>query len=240
MLGYYENGKPKIRILNRMGSYEAYKWMQQCGNNEQDDIMARMHFREMIAEYSNPADRFVKSVNITKQQRRELFNIRYSHLGKKGSEFCFHIVKDVYEMDNDEISVLKIQEDSVSFILPFINDVYPYIYERYYLTENHLPDKMWNKVIDRIKEAKEMILYDTFNPELKPYIEKFNLYALSKLNVYPGDSYEYIIRHEPEKFLFEHRYEVAHLYDMFIEWTDIQAKYYLDGGEERMFNIEGP
>ena len=86
-----------------------------------------------------------------------------------------------------------------------------------------------------------MILHDTFNPELKPYVERFDLYELSRDQGRSPDFWEkgdgYRIKNEPERFLFEHRYDVAHLYDIFIEWSNIQLRYYGDGC---MFNIEGP
>ena len=242
MLGYYADGQVYIRPLNRMGCCEAIKWASECSNEEKDDINARMNFREMKRGYPNPADRFVKSINITKWQRKELFDVRYSGMGCYGSKMRFHIVCDPYEMNEDSISVLKIEEESATFILPFIEDVYPYIYERYYLTENHLPSEMWEKIVDRIRDAKKIIVQDTFNPLLKPYIEKFNLFILSKERTddfwESGDGFR--IKNEPERFLYEHRYDVAHLYDIFIAWSEAQLAYYCEYGDARMFNIQGP
>lgn len=241
-IGFMENGEPCERLLKRMGCNEAIKWMANCTETEKAEIASRMHFREMVGKYKNPADRFVKSVNITKWQRKELFGVRYSSMGYYGSEILFHIVRDAYELDGHCTSVLKIEEESATFILPFVADFYPHIYERYYLTENHLPTEMWRKVIDRIAEAKKLILYDTFNPVLKPYIGRFDLYVLSKernqdlWESEDGDK----IRNTPEQFLYEHRYDVAHLYDVFIEWSKAQMKYYCESGDARMFNIQGP
>ena len=80
-----------------------------------------------------------------------------------------------------------------------------------------------------------MILHDTFNPKLKPYIEKFNLFVLSK------EKSEWDrIKNEPIEFLHEHRYEVAHLYDIFVEWSKAQIEHHCNCGEARMFNIQGP
>lgn len=242
VLGYYEDRHVCTRLLNRMGCSEAIKWISGCSEGEKNDICARMHFIEMVRAYPNPADRFVSSVNITKWQRKELFDIRYSGMGEYGSEILFHIAADSFRMDEDRISVLKIEEESASFILPFVEDVYPYIYVRYNLTENYLTSEMWEKIIERISEAKEMILNDTFNPILKSYIKKFNLFTL--LKEYSDDFLEsddaYKIKNEPEKFLYEHRYDVAHLYDVFIEWSQAQIKHYCEFGEGRMFNIQGP
>lgn len=240
MIGYFEGGRVCVKVLNRMSCCAALKCMEGFSDTEKNDICMRMNFREMVSAYPNPAERFVKSVNITKWQRKELFDIRYSGMGCYGSDIIFHIVRDDFEME--EISVLKIEEESATFILPFVADVYPYIYDRYYLTENHLPSEMWEKVCERISNAKEMILHDTFNPALKPYIKRFNLFVLSKeLNDdfwENGDGYR--IKNEPEKFLYEHRYDVAHLYDVFIEWSEAQLKYYCECRDVGMFNIQGP
>ena len=132
--------------------------------------------------------------------------------------------------------MLKIEEESASYILPFIHDIYPYFYKRYWLTENHLPTEMWRKIIERIKEAKNLILYNTYCPELKQYINEFNLFVLS--NNYEEDLTR--IKNRPIDFVYDHRYEITHLLDVFIQWSEIQLDYYERNGEQRMFNIQGP
>lgn len=241
-MGYYMDGYPGVHILNRMGCYEAFMWLKRCTDLEKNDTFARMNFLEMKDKYKNPAMRFVQSVEITKQLQKEVFDIRYSGWGYYSSEILFHIVPEEELNNAAGISTLKIEEESATFILPFIKEIYSYIDQRYYVIENHLPMEMWNKIIDRILEAKEMILHDTFNPELKSYIEQFNLYVLSK-DDRAEDYYEcgegYRIKHEPEKFLYEHRFEVAHLYDIFVEWSKTQIIHY-SGWTNEMFNIQGP
>ncbi len=231
-IGYVENGVPCVSLLRRMSVVEACRWTKNCTDTEINDIQARMHFREMKDRYPNTAQRFVESVKITKLQRKQLFDIRYSNIGYYGSEILFHVVPDSYYENDDEISVLKIDESSASFILPFINDIYPYFYERYYLEKNHISEQMWKRIIDRLEEAKKMILYDTFSPDLKSYIEEFDLYVF--------DDYEKS-KHNTEtaKFVFEHRYEIASFYDIFVEWSNAQFRThsYCSG---LMFNIQGP
>lgn len=244
MIGFCaDNGHPLTALLKRMSCYEASKWMRQCSKTEISDIEKRMNFYEMEGRYENPADRFVKSVIITKRQRKEIFDVRYSGIGCYGSEILFHLVPDSYYRDGERLSVLKIEEESASFILPFIADIYPLIYKRYYLTENHLTSEMWEDIIKRITEAKEMILHDTYNPALEPYIERFNLFVLSKQESDSsfwehGDGYR--IKNTPVQYLFEHRYEVAHLYDIFLQWSVVQLDVNDYLGGERLFNIQGP
>jgi len=232
-IGYFENDTAMTELVHRMSVEMALKWVKGCSKTEKDDIYKRLNFIEMVKKYPNPADRFVASVNITKAQRKELFDIRYSGMGYYGSEILFHIVTDDFYEDYNQISVLKIEEESASFILPFIEDVYPYFYERYYLTENHLPVEMWEKIVERLIEAKSMILNNPFDSKLEKYINRFNLFVLS------NDRNDYdMIRNEPRHFLYKHRYDVAHLYDVFIKWSDEQFYHY--GYEDRMFNIQGP
>ena len=247
MIGFYENGQPETALIRRMGCTEALRYLRKhntaielCGRKLRDYCDERMNLLEMVQRYPNPADRFVCCVNISKLLRKGPFDVNYGGIGPYGSEILFHIVPDEYCDDAKRISVLKIEEESASFILPFIADIYPFVYERYYLTENHVPSQMWVLFVKRILAAKEMILHDTFNLELKPYLERFNLHVLTHQSGSDyweegGDGYR--IKNEPEQFLYEHRYDVAHLYDVFIQWSQMQLRYY---DSDRMFNIEGP
>lgn len=238
MIGYYENGKACQDLIHRMSVEEAYKWMKCCSNTEKDDIQDRMAFKEMEDKFPNPADRIANSVRITKWQRKQKFGVRYSGIGYYSSEILFHIVPDDYYQDGANISVLKIEEESASFILPFIHDIYPYFYERYYLTENHLPAEMWETIINRIKAAQEMIVNDTYNPDLAIYIEHFNLFVLGDRD--DPRLWKSNAEYDPIGVVYDHRYEIAYLYEIFIQWSETQMKYYGDSGDDRMFNIQGP
>ena len=220
-------------LLNRMSTEEAYAWMKVCSDTEVNDIFARMNFTEMVHAYPNPADRFAASVNITKWQRKQIFDIRYSGIGYYGSEILFHIVPDSFYRDGMNISVLKIEEESASFILPFVEDIYQDIYTNYY-EENHLSLEMWERIINRLEKAKQLILHETFSSKLDPYVNRFNLFVLAHSDA----DYE-MVRNNERLFLFEHRYDVVYLYDVFIHWSKAQLEHYRWSGE-RMFNIQGP
>ena len=240
MIGFCEKGKPCAEVLFRMGCVEAMKWMRQCTKIERADIQSRMYFREMIGRYPNPADRFVRSINITKGQRKEWFLLRYSDIGYYADEILFHIKPDEYVHDEKFISVLKIQEESASFLLPFIADIYPYINMRHY-DLNCLPMEMWADIIKRLSEAKEMILRDTFNYKLRPYIDKFAVFLLDNSNTvnFPQKADREQILQEKTRIVFQQRYKVARLYDLFIEWSNLQMEYY-GFDSDRMFIIQGP
>lgn len=163
MIGYTDNGISRMDIIRRMGVEEACRWVKRH-NIDTDRILARMNFLEMQEKYPNPADRFVASVNISKWEKKQKFDIGYG--SRYSSGIGFHVVQDEYWDDAKQKSVLDIEEESATFILPFINDIYPYFYERYYLEPNHIPWQMWVDILKRLEEAKEMILNDTFNPQL--------------------------------------------------------------------------
>ncbi|MCR5690535.1 MAG: hypothetical protein K6G71_09840 [Clostridiales bacterium] len=237
LIGYYENGHARQDIPRRMSVEAAYKWLSQCSSLEKSDVRRRMNFREMKDRYPNPADRIVASVRITKWQRQQVFDVRYSGIGFYGSEILFHVVPDEYFQDHDSISVLKIEETSASFILPFIEDVYPYFNERYY-DKNYLPTQMWSKIIDRIKAAREMVVNDTYSPELAKYIESFDLFVFDKGN--DPRLWNSNKEYDPVGFVFEHRFEIAYLYEIFIQWSETQIQCYGGSGDGRMFNIQGP
>lgn len=220
-------------LLKRMSTDEALCWVKNCSDREVTDIFQRMNFTEMVHAYPNPADRFVASVNITKWQRKQVFDIRYSGIGYYGSEILFHVMPDSFYQDGANISVLKIEEESASFILPFVEDIYQDIYTNYY-GENHLSMEMWDRIINRLKKAKQLILHDTFSSNLDSYVNRFNLFVLAHSNA----DYE-MVRNNERLFLFEHRYDVAYLYDVFIRWSKAQLDHYRWSGE-RMFNIQGP
>ena len=236
-IGYVDKGIPRVELLHRMGAEQAYRWMSECSETEKTDIQKRMQFQEMMNAYPNPAQRFVESVKITKWQGKQVFDIRYSGFGYYGSEILFHVVEDDFYQNAANISVLKIEEESASFILPFINDIYPDFYERYYLSRNHLSSEMWVRILDRLREAKKSILEDTFNPALKPYIECFNLFVLVDLSG-PND-WEKVKKSDDAQFVFEHRYEIAYLYDVFIKWSEAQLSAH-GYCRDLMFNIQGP
>lgn len=222
-------------LLKRMSTDEAFRWLKGCSETEVSDVFKRMNFNEMQRAYPNPADRFVASINITKWQRKQIFDIRYSGIGYYGSEILFHVVPDEFYQDSASISVLKIEEESASFILPFVDDIYPDFYTPYYLEENHLSLKTWERIVNRLEEAKKLILHDTFSPELTPYVDRFNLFVLAR-----SDAEDAAIRNNKRQFLYEHRYDVAYLYDVFIRWSKSQFEEYRNTGDGRLLNIQGP
>lgn len=235
-MGYYVHNQPWAKLIRRMGCDEAFCWLKRIPKIDKDTIFDRMNFREMVHAYPNPADRFIASVNISKWERKQPFNIHYQGIGPYGAEILFHIVPNEHYKDEREISVLAIEEESATFLLPFIHDIYPYFYDRYYLEENHLPLQMWEKIVERIKMARQEILSNPCGQVLAPYIDHFDLSILIETD----DERLELYRQNKKAILLAHRFDIAHLYDTFIRWSEIQIEEYNVTGDGRMFNIQGP
>lgn len=222
IVGYVENDVVHTRQLHRMSTEQAFDFLNGFSDYEKDVVFDRMRFREMIEAFPNPADRFVHSVNITKRLKKQKIEAKYC-----GVDWCyspdmsFHIVPDDIPDDEKEaVSCFSVEGDfSLSFILPIVEDVYPYVKDRYH-DEYHLPYEVWNKLIDRVNEIKKLVLQDTYGRELAPYIDRFCLSILE------SDDEKYG-KEKPSKtdVLYAHRYEVADFYDIFSEWLRAQREY---------------
>lgn len=235
--GYAEDGLPKTAPLRRMGIDLIMRWMEGCTATEKEDIQSRMRFYEMVAAYPNPAQRLAESVKITKWQRKQLFGIRYSSIGTFGAEVIFHFSPDEGYRDHQAISVLKIDEESASFLLAFIYDVYPMIFDEYYDTST-IPLYMWEEILERLKKAREQIIRDPFDPALQPYYERIDLYVLLDRSR-PVNRFT-INETNRAQFVYEHRYQIAAFFDVFLKWADAQRKYYNPYNGNRAFLIVGP
>lgn len=231
-IGYVENGVPCVSLMHRMSIEKAFRLIKESKINKYH-IYTQMLYSEMNEAYPNPAQRFVKCLKITKELLKLPFDVSYGC--SYGSGIVFSIVPPRYYDDTYYLSVLDIEEDSATFILPFVYEKYPYIYENYY-GENHLPYQMWEEIVKRIEKTKKMILYDTFNPKLEKYLEKFDLYLLAENQ--PGCRKSDSVA-DRKQLLFEHRYEVAKLYDIFIKWSRAQLDSYCCS-DSIMLSITGP
>lgn len=153
-MGCYQQGRPSVKLIRRMGCEEGFFWLKQ-NQIEVTAILERMNFKELRQAYPNPADRFVAGINIQKwESRRELY-VRYCGIGPYGSEILFHIVPSDFYKDENEISVLAVEEDSAGPILSAVGRFYQYFWDRYYLEENHVPVEMWVDIVEEARRIKE-------------------------------------------------------------------------------------
>lgn len=234
-IGFIKNGVAKAEMIRRMSCEEAFAFGNTLQEEEKTDFFSRMYFREMKYKYPNPADRLVASANITKQQRRSPFSVRYSDIGYYGSEILFHVVPDEFAQNGKEISVLKIEEMDAPIVLTFVEKYYPYFGRRYYLTPNHIPGEMMQDIVSDMKKVVDLILHDPDNKKLKPYIKKFDLWTLLTDEEKSENIRDSRVR---LRHFMKYRYNVAELLNGFVSWAEAQLWAY--GLDDLMFNIQGP
>lgn len=242
-IGYIEDGTANYELIRRTPYEVALKQCAALGRLESSDVYDRMRLTEWLRKYPNPAERFVASVNLAKRFRREALGISLSCIGSYGAEVVFRVVEDKYNTDDSfEISMLRLEEETASFVLPIVEIFYPYIYQRYYLTENHIPREMMGDILNKIDEIKALIVKDLYNDKIASIIEKFDLYALVRKSdddsqsYYNAEDYE-MMTNDRMKFIYENRYRIAKIYDVFSSWAQEQLESY---DMDMMFNIQGP
>ncbi len=235
-LAYIKDGQPCTELMHRMSCETAFQWAKNNINKAYKNYDYCMYKTEMFDAFPNPADRFVKGINIEKQIQREKFNMAYC--GSFGGAIDFNVYFPWEIYDSEEISTLSIDEDDAIPLLEIIHEFYPYIYERFN-EKNHLPDSMMRDIVEKMKEVRELLINDTYSDKLKPYLKNehgFN-YLVAYKDGAPVDELFYKNRIE---FLHRHRFEAARLYDVFINWAEKQLETYCGGYNSVMFNVEGP
>lgn len=227
-------GLPQVRPIRRMPAEEAFEWIE---NNPSFDAVERLNKKEMLSRYHNPGERLAKSVEIQEWFFQQPFRVRVTGISRYGKELVFHVVPLPDRSDEDQISMLSIACAQASFVLPFIDNVYPSFRERSWTAENHIPLQMWKQIILQMKEVKELILNDIHSPKLTPYIEWIDLHELFAFQECDEEAVDKAIKEDPIAFLYEHRLEIVALFDVFIQWGELQLQYY---PQDRMMNIQGP
>lgn len=234
-LGCIEDGSACAVLMKRMPCEIALKQCDRLTARERDDVYARMRFIDWVIKYPNPAERFAASVDLAKQLRKCKFRIAIRNVGPYGSNVVFHLV----DKSTLRVSALAMEEESASFILPIVETVYPYIYQRYY-SPNHLPCAMMEDILNRVKAVRETVISGRYDEELEMLSRRFNLYELAEYkdgNYFHEDNA--MIQNDRMGFIRKRRFEIARLYDIFISWVEDQIKYCWDY-DSVTFNIEGP
>lgn len=223
-MGYISDGNPICEVMRRMSCETAFKWAEE--NLKEEDIRFGMCKNEMVRDYPNPADRFVHSINIRKQEKNSL--VKYC--GNYG-QATISVVFDRYtRYDKRTVSSLNMCEEEFACILRIIGDYYPYAFGRYY-GSSYLPYEMWEDVTDRIRKVRKLIVEDTFNDDLDWYIKPGDFYELSRND-------EELYKTDFRQFVHKYRYEIAEFYTAIIEWSEKQLNEY--DAQNTFFNVEGP
>ncbi len=230
--GYMDHGYPQEELTHRMSCEDAFRSLRTLSARERRDAFRRQCFLEMKEKYPNPADRFVASVNISRQQLRYPYDIHYSGFGGYWCEIGIHVFPGEFGYHPSQVSMLKIGIGESKWFLPFLEKFYPYFGKRYYDC-NHIPCEMMADIVKEMKEIRTLILRDPSSPRVMPYIQKISLSVIDeKINCR--------LMSDPERleFIVQHRFQAAQVLESFIRWIDAQLETYM--GEHAMFNIEGP
>ena len=191
-------------------------------------ILKKLH---MVEGFPNPADRFVKGVEIKKQEKKEKFNVVFC--GYYGGAISFKAYFPYEDYNEPEvISSLMIDDVEVGPLLKVISEFYPYLDQRFY-ESNHLPAEMMKDIVKKMKWVRNLIVNDTYNEELAPYI--WNGHYFFELIDENDEEDKKLYNEHWLDFLYKNRYEAARLYDIFIEWTEKQLEMYLCYGDGRGF-----
>ena len=178
--GYYAQGYVQTDLIRRMGCEEGFFWLKQ---NEIPiaAILEKMNFKEL-----KRADRFAASVKIQKWESQSELCVRYCGIGVYGAEILFHVVPDKLFQDEQEISVLAVDEDCAGPILSAVDKFYPYFGTRYYLEENHLPIEMWQDIVEAAREKREECI-ELRNARDAQLLDVFVRWSEAQLDQYGGN-----------------------------------------------------
>ena len=243
LICHMDSGEISVENLHRISCEQAFRWLRNNpgkGKSNYKRTIERMAFDEMEGKYHNPADRFCASYRITKALLKDYLKIDYSCYRYSSVSIMFHKLplnqcRWPDEYDPDSISGLKIPEGLASFIMPFVKEQYPYFYDRYYLTDNHIPSQMLKHIRDRLAEVRKILLNGENIETLEPFFLHADFYAVEQnkdYNSYRDNKSEIL-----KEMIYRYRLNIAHLYDAFIKWADLQLKY---GNQDDLYNIIGP
>ena len=235
-IGYVSGEKVFTEFMHRMSCEVAYKWFKNNCGSDYRDYGYCMYKTEMVEGFPNPADRFVKGVEIKKQEKKEKFNVVFCGYYGGAISFKAYFPYEDYN-EPEEISSLMIDDVEVGPLLKVISEFYPYLDQRFY-ESNHLPAEMMKDIVKKMKWVRNLIVNDTYNEELAPYI--WNGHYFFELIDENDEEDKKLYNEHWLDFLYKHRYEAARLYDIFIEWTEKQLEMYLCYGDGLMFNVQGP
>ena len=234
-IAYISDEKPCVELIRRMSCEIAVNWARNNMTKRYKKYDYCMYVTEMVKAFPNPADRFVKGINIVKQIKKGKFH--YTYCGNFGGAITFNVFFPYDPYEERRISNLSIDEDDAAPLLNIISKFYPYIYDRYY-ESNHLPAGMIRDIIEEMKKVRNLMINDFDSEELEPYVEnKCGFYTLAW---YSDEYNQKLFEENWKEFLYRHRYEAVEIYDLFIKWAESQLEVYDVTGEGLMFNIQGP
>ncbi len=235
-----ENGV-ETRLLGRMSAYQTMRLFAGFTQTEKGDTLRRLSVAEMVKAYPCTFRRFAESVKITQRLKKTGLSVRYTDVGQYGAEILFHVVNTEYTAWAGNPSVLHIEEDLATFLLPMVEEVYPYFNERYYLTENHLPWQAMRDIAKRVKAEKERFIRGDIRSFYQKNKGMLNQYVFTDNTDSVTEKKERELAFRcPVAFIKKHKKKIILLYDIFLRWLSCQLKTFLCYDYDLMFNIQGP
>ncbi len=219
LLGYMEKGKPAKALMYRMGTDAMMDWLNHAREACRNDVFARLETQEMEEDYEDLLDRLAASIRLEKQLLKLPVCVGISASGTRGGDhLCFYVHED-RPAERSHKSMLLIHSEDSLILLQFIDDICPYLRERFY-ADTMLPIEYLQTMVKRLKEVKAQLIENPMDPALAPY------FATS-----------YFTRITQE-WVAENRSAVIKLFDVFNKWAEEQISLYASAYP--MIVISGP
>jgi len=233
-LCYFELGQPKVFLIKRMGVDFAFRTVSPDRKSSKwRCFWQRLNTIEFIANYPNPADRFVANIGMEKRLKKISLGIQYglSSEGPNGEVSLYRLNSTQFFAHGDyTASALGLTEEAATLFLPLIQECYPYIKGRFYGI-NPLPHELWWDVIEKMRKLVHLICCDPFADELDEYVKNASIAVLRKGCF--SDSFGYpaeLIDGVPDwvknrkAFLYKHRHRLIDFFNFLEEWIDEQGQ----------------
>ena len=229
LIGYVENEKPVAQLCKRQDCSSMLDALEKADCRSRFDISARMRAEELAVLYPNPAERLSESMALQDRLNGLPVYCEYTVCVTYGAEVIFHVVEGSRAKRDGaaEFSRFAIDEEFSFLLLRSLRELYPYIYDRFYLTPNHLPGQLCVKWIEKLEYLKALMLSQEEDGLTAEYLDR---YAATRGKAV-GDCED--IRRQ--------RSEIADIYDLFICW--LSAQIYDEYQElfcDVMINVQGP
>lgn len=230
-IGIMEDGEARAKILHRMGGWEMLHYLHTDPYLPVKEVMDRLDIYEMERNYPNPCDRLAASIRISKRLQKSPFGIRFETdrgYFKKYGFFDFEMMDTFWEERREYRSVLSMDEETASFLLPLIREVCPAFYDNYY-GDNILTYDVLNRLIEIIGETKLLMLADPASPALEAYLRTFDFWSLC-----PNEEEK---TQDRVAMLTKNRTDILELYHIFTDWLHEQMVRY--DGATNVLRIRG-
>lgn len=221
-IGYMnDDNQPCSKLIYRMSSLIAWKQVPSLGYKDNYEFIYRsMRMEELVYKYPNPAERLVFICKFQKRLKKFDGYADYDPYHWYGGDVRMNKFYADGFSDNVCCSYLKIEEDFAMIFTPCVEKYYPYFNQRYYLTDNYLPDVMCWKILEEAKRVRHMLANNPYSAESQKYLSEGRC--------------EWLLKDEKDFW------KAIGLMDVFIEWLELQFEDEDDYSRDFFIDITGP